>query len=131
MSSIRSRIRGEIVMKLKINMEFKFIISLLFAVLVAIFAIQNAGSVEINFLFTKFTVSQAVVILGSTIVGAIIVLLLSLIKQIKQNMKIKHLNKEVELLTVEKAKLQATVDGFPISNREEEEAIESAQDIEQ
>jgi len=118
-------------MKLKINMEFKFIISLLFAVLVAIFAIQNAGSVEINFLFTKFTVSQAVVILGSTIVGAIIVLLLSLIKQIKQNMKIKHLNKEVELLTVEKAKLQATVDGFPISNREEEEAIESAQDIEQ
>lgn len=124
MSSIRSHIQGEIVMKLKINMEFKFIISLLFAVLVAIFAIQNAGSVEINFLFTTFTISQAVVILCSAIIGAIILLLLSLIKQIKQNMKIKQLNKEIELLTEEKDKLRAKLDEHSLGNAEEKEEIE-------
>lgn len=102
-------------MQVKVNMEFKFIVSLLFAVLVAIFAIQNAGNVEINFLFAKFTVSQAVVILVSAIVGAIIVLLLGLIKQIKQNMKIKQLTKEVTKFTDENATLQAKIDELTIS----------------
>lgn len=103
-------------MKHKMNMEIRFIISLLFSVLVAIFAIQNAGSVEINFLFAKFTISQAIVILASAIVGAIIVLFLSLIKQIKQNMKIKHLNKEIESLVEERDKLQAMVDEITIDS---------------
>lgn len=111
-------------MKFKINTEIKFIISLLFAVLVAIFAIQNAGSVEINFLFTKFTISQAVVILSSAIVGAFIVVLLSLVKQIKQNMKIKQLNKEIETLAEEKDKLQAKVDEFALINTNNEDSVE-------
>ena len=36
-------------MKVRLNMEFKFVISLVFAILVAIFAIQNSGVVEIRF----------------------------------------------------------------------------------
>ncbi|WMM24138.1 LapA family protein [Tissierella sp. MB52-C2] len=111
-------------MKLKVNMEFKFIISLLFSVLVAIFAIQNAKSVEINFLFTKFTISQAVVILGSAIIGALIVLLLGLIKQIKQGVKIKQLKKEIETITEEKNKFQKSIDEYSISSIEEEKKIE-------
>lgn len=115
-------------MKFKVNMEFKFIISLLFAVLVAIFAIQNSGSVEINFLFANFTISQAVIILCSTIVGALIVLLLGLVKQIKQNMKIKQLNKEIEMLTEEKDKLQAKVDEYSLASAEEEEKEQKTED---
>lgn len=122
-------------MKFKINMEIKFIISLLFAILVAIFAIQNSGSVEINFLFTKFTISQAVVILSSAIVGALIVLLLGLVKQIKQNMKIKQLSKEIEMLIEERDKLQVKVDEFDLANKDKEgkmegndESIESKND---
>lgn len=111
-------------MKLKVNMEIRFIISLLFAIIVAVFAIQNAGSVEINFLFAKFTISQAVVILASAIVGALIVLLLSLIKQIKQNMKIKQLNKEIEALIEERDKLQAVVDKITSNNKENEVTVE-------
>ncbi|MBU5427755.1 LapA family protein [Tissierella pigra] len=111
-------------MKLKVNMEFKFIISLLFSVLVAIFAIQNARSVEINFLFTKFTISQAVVILGSAVIGALIVLLLGIIKQIKQGVKIKQLKKEIEIITEERNKLQANIDEYSISSIEEEKKIE-------
>ena len=63
-------------MKKRANLELKFIVSLIFAVIVSIFAIQNAGSIEVRFFFANFRISQAVVILGSTIIGAIIVLLL-------------------------------------------------------
>lgn len=76
-------------------MPIAFIFSLLFSVLVVIFALQNSANVTINFLFVEQTVSQALVILISAIFGAIIVLLLSMLKQIKLNMKIRNLTKTV------------------------------------
>lgn len=92
--------------KVKVNMEFKFIVSLIFAVIVAIFAIQNAGSIDVRFFFAKFRISQAVVILGSAIIGAIIAVLLGLIKQIKLSMKVKQLTKEVDNLNKSNLDLQ-------------------------
>ncbi len=108
-------------MKLRVNTEFKFIVSLIFAILVAIFANQNAGNGEVRFFFGHFTISQAVVILVSTIVGAIIVLLLGLVKQIRQNIKIKQLSKEIESLTSEKEELQAKLDELNLVNIEGDE----------
>ncbi len=95
---------------MKINLEIKFVISLIFAILVALFAIQNAGSVEINFLFARFTISQALVILISAIVGAIVVLLISLVNQIHKNKEIKDLKKEVEILKEENKELSFKLD---------------------
>ncbi|MFA7534231.1 MAG: LapA family protein [Tissierellaceae bacterium] len=106
-------------MKLKINLEFKFIISLIFAIVVAIFAIQNAGSVEINFLFAKFTISQAVVILGSAVVGALISILLSVIKQIKQNTTIRQLTRERDNLKEENIDLRTKLDELMITGEKE------------
>jgi len=82
-------------------MPIAFIFSLLFSVLVVVFALQNSMMVTINFLFVEHTISQALVILASAIFGAIIVLLLSMLKQIKQNMKIRHLTKTVNKLEEE------------------------------
>ena len=96
--------------KVKVNMEFRFIVSLIFAVLVAIFAIQNASSVEVRFFFANITISQAVVILGSAIIGAIIAVLLGLIKQIRQSLKIKQLSKELEGLKSDNNNLQEKID---------------------
>lgn len=76
-------------------MPLAFIFSLLFSVLVVIFALQNSANVTINFLFVEQTISQAIVILISAIFGAIIVLLLSMLQQIKLNMKIRNLTKTV------------------------------------
>lgn len=106
-------------MKLKVNLEFKFIISLIFAIVVAVFAIQNAGSVEINFLFAKFTISQAVVILGSAVVGALITILLSVIKQIKQNTTIKQLTKERDNFKEENTVLQGKLDELTNNDKKE------------
>lgn len=88
------------------KLEIKFIVSLFFAIIVAIFAVQNAGNIDVNFFFWNFTISQAIVIFGSAILGGLTVLLLGLIKQIKQNRKIKKLTKEVETLTLQVEELR-------------------------
>ena len=116
-------------MKLKSNMEFKFIISLMFAVIVAIFAIQNAGSIEVKFFFANFRISQAVVILGSAIVGSIIVLLLGLVKQIKQNKIVKKLTQEIEDIKLENNNLQAKLEELAIGTTEEKEIYENEDNI--
>ena len=116
-------------MKLKSNMEFKFIISLMFAVIVAIFAIQNAGSIEVKFFFANFRISQAVVILGSAIVGSIIVLLLGLVKQIKQNNIVKKLTQEIEDIKLENNNLQAKLEELAIGTTEEKEIYEIEDNI--
>lgn len=112
-------------MNVKGNMEFKFVVSLVFAILVAVFAIQNAGSVEVKFFLAKFTISQAVVILISAVVGALIVFLLGLIKQIRQNLKIKQLTKEVELLKAQNDELEVKLEQLTSVKIVEEELEEN------
>ena len=68
---------------------------------------QNAASVTIKFLFTEFTISQAIIILISAVFGAIIVLILGTIKQLKMNRKIKNLTKQNNHLEAENKTLKA------------------------
>jgi uncharacterized integral membrane protein len=82
-------------------MTIRFVVSLLFALIVAIFALQNAVSVTIKFLFAEFAISQALIILLSAVFGAIIVLFLGTIKQIKTNIKMRNLSKLADKLEEE------------------------------
>lgn len=82
-------------------MQVTFIISLIFAIIVALFAILNSGQVTINFLFREFETSQALVILISAAAGAIIVYGVDLLKKLKSAKKIKSLQKEVSSLESE------------------------------
>ena len=115
---------------MKINMEVRFIISLLFSALVAAFAIQNADSVSIRFLLYEFKISQAIVVLGSAILGAIIVVFLGLIKQIRQGMKIKQLTKEITKLTEEQNMLQMKSEETTVAVKEEKvEEVEAKEEM--
>lgn len=91
-------------------MSWRFVLSLLFAFAVAVFAIQNAGAVHINFLVWEGDISQALVILLSAIFGAVIVLLLSLIKQIQLSLAVKSERKNGSTLLEEKKALQAKLE---------------------
>lgn len=64
-------------------MSWKFVLSLLFALVVAVFAIQNAAAVDVQFLKWEVSISQALIVLIAAVIGALIVLLLSLVKQVK------------------------------------------------
>ncbi|WP_028609352.1 LapA family protein [Paenibacillus harenae] len=75
--------------------------ALAFALLIAIFAVINVGSVEVNFLFTKATLPLILVILASTLLGGVTAMLLGMIRQIRLNRTVKSLEKRVAELTAE------------------------------
>jgi len=87
-------------------MQWKFIISLVLALLVAIFAIQNSDPVTVSFFITTRQISQALIILLSTVVGAIIALSLGLIKQFALSKKLKEKEKSIRALETEVASLK-------------------------
>ena len=68
-------------------MQFVFILTLIFAVLVAIFASQNAYPVTIYFLKWQFEASFGLVILISLLIGAISFGSLGLVHQAKSRLK--------------------------------------------
>lgn len=81
---------------------WRFILSLIFSVIVALFAIANSGVQRVNFIVASYDVSMAIVILVSAIGGAVIVLLLSIVKSIKLNLKISSQEKTIAALQKEK-----------------------------
>jgi uncharacterized integral membrane protein len=93
-------------------MEARFVISLVFAILVAIFAIQNSSIIVINFLFTQFSISQALVILISAVIGAIIVMILAAITRIKLSMKLNLSIKAITKLEEENKLLAERIEKF-------------------
>jgi len=76
-----------------------FIVALLFALSVAVFAIQNPESVSIKFLFWQYNgISKVLIILASTAVGAVMVMFLGFWWQIKKAMYIRQLEAEIKSL---------------------------------
>lgn len=78
-------------------MQIWFIISLLFSVIVAFFAVLNSSVVSINLFFQSFELSQSIVILVSAVSGAIIVLFLGLFSKVKSSLKIRELNNALKI----------------------------------
>ena len=77
-------------------MQAKFIFSLILAVLVAIFAIQNSAAVPVNFIVYHLEISQALIILISAIIGAIMEFSLGFMKKLNLNKKIKKKEKQIK-----------------------------------
>jgi len=75
-------------------------VSLLFALMVALFAVQNNTAVDIAFLGWKYSgISLVLVIIGSATSGAVIVFLIGLFRQIKLTVELRHLKAANERLT--------------------------------
>ncbi|MDI3529855.1 MAG: hypothetical protein PWQ23_1674 [Thermoanaerobacter sp.] len=89
--------------------QYYTILALIFAIIVAIFAVFNAGTVDINFLYWHYSISQALVILLSAAIGAIIVGTIGFFGQIRYGATIRGLNKRIEELEREKEELNQKV----------------------
>ena len=109
-------------------MALRFVVFLLFASIVAIFALQNAAEVGINFIRWQIAVPQALIILLSVLLGAATAYLLGGIQTIKLRGRLKELGKEKAQLEAENARLlqgePAEVQAEPVAvatpNSEEE-----------
>lgn len=82
-------------------MQAIIVISMVFSILIAFFAVQNAGVVEINLLWYKASLSQAVVILGSALFGVLVMLPFDVARTIKYKLKVMELSGENKRLKEE------------------------------
>lgn len=85
----------------------KFILALMLSILVALFAIQNSEPIDINIFFYTVKLSQALVILISTIVGAIIAFSLGILKQLSLSKELREQNKTIRSLESELSAAQS------------------------
>ncbi len=94
-------------------MQAIIVISMVFSVLIAFFAVQNAGVVEINLLWYKANLSQAVVILGSALFGVLIMLPFDVARTIRYKLKMMDLSNENKRLKEELKKYDAEKEALP------------------
>ena len=81
-----------------IQMERKIILILLFSLLIAVFAIQNATIVPVRFFTWEKEISLAFILLGAIVLGALLMGLVSsfrYLKQVKERKKLERNNKEL------------------------------------
>ncbi|OJV62160.1 MAG: hypothetical protein BGO41_02220 [Clostridiales bacterium 38-18] len=79
-------------------MQIYIVLILLFSILVTLFAIFNASVVTVSLFFVEAQISLALVIIISTLIGAVTVVLFDMFKKIKQGKQVKDLSKRIEAL---------------------------------
>lgn len=82
--------------------QLYWIVALFFALLVAVFALQNAEAVDIRFLAWQFKdISLVLVIFGSAVIGALFLFLVSTIKQLTMVLKMRDAEGKIRKLEKE------------------------------
>ena len=98
-------------------MDWKFVLVLIFSLLVAVFTMQNADAVDVRFLTFQFTqVSEALVILISAAAGALIALLLGAIRWVKDKTKLMGAKKSIANLEIQVRQLKIMLDAEVAKN---------------
>jgi putative membrane protein len=107
-------------------MQFILVLSLLFALVVALFAMQNSSTIQVSFLTWEITTSVALVTLGAAALGALVVGLLGSVKQFGQGLKIRNLQGRIK-------RMQEEINSLQMVQREdgvmEEEGVKTDDDL--
>jgi putative membrane protein len=78
--------------------QWTLILALVFALIVAIFAVINVNPVEVQYLFGTASWPLILVILGSAVMGAIAAVAAGIFRLLQQQKRMKQLQKENEAL---------------------------------
>ena len=90
-------------------MQIGFIIILIIAIFVAIFAIQNGTPVPVDLFFARYEMPLAVIMMICLILGAVIILVLGTTRQFKKRSEQKELTHKLKALEGEKAKYETDI----------------------
>lgn len=107
-------------------MQKGFVIILILAVIIGIFAISNSGVVTIDFIFGEVLLSQAIVIFICVLLGALVASIFGGIRQMSLNKTIRELRSENKALEKEVDKLS-----LEIGNLEKEKKLIHSQDTDE
>ena len=75
-------------------MQLNVVLTLIFAIFIATFALFNASVVTVNFFFVKLELSLAIVIIASALIGALVIWFFDAFKKLRTNKQIKDLSKK-------------------------------------
>lgn len=118
--------KGKLINKGVVNMQKGFIIILILALIIGVFAISNSGVVTVDFIFTEVLLSQAIVIFICVLLGALITSIFGLIRQMSLKKEIKELKNKNKDLDFEVNELNARL----ISKDNELSLLKSKEDKE-
>ena len=114
-------------------MQFNLVLALIFALIVAIFSINNPSPVPIRFMFWSYQAPLVIVILGSAVFGAVVVFLLGVSKQYSLIRKVKSLERDNKELEKKLGEKEEVIEKSEASENEEcpKEDVSSKNDIEE
>jgi len=81
------------------RVQWTLIFALIFAFIIALFAVVNVASVPVNFIFIKKEIPLILVVLGSTVIGGLIIGLFGIIRQYRLQHKNRGLQNQVDKFT--------------------------------
>ena len=90
-------------------MQIGFIVILIIAIFVAIFAIQNGTPVPMDLFFARYEMPLAVIMMICLILGAVMVLILGTTRQFKKRSEYKELKNRIKTLEGEKAQIETNI----------------------
>lgn len=85
------------------------ILVIIICMIVALFAVQNAVAVSLNFVFWSFSASLVLVILGAFLMGVLVATCFLLTMKAKYYLKDKKMREEMQQLQAENKRLQERV----------------------
>ena len=85
------------------------ILVIIICMIVALFAVQNAVAVSLNFVFWSFSASLVLVILGAFLMGVLVATCFLLTMKAKHYLKDKKIREEMQQLQAENKRLQERV----------------------
>ena len=85
------------------------ILVILLSIIVAIFAVQNAVAVSLNFIFWSFSSSLVLVILGSFLIGVLVATCFLLAMKAKRYLQDKKTQEEITRLQTENKRLEERI----------------------
>ena len=85
------------------------ILVIIICMIVALFAVQNAVAVSLNFVFWSFSASLVLVILGAFLMGVLVATCFLLTMKAKHYLKDKKMREEMQYLQAENKRLQERV----------------------
>ena len=85
------------------------ILVIIICMIVALFAVQNAVAVSLNFVFWSFSASLVLVILGAFLMGVLVATCFMLTMKAKHYLKDKKMREEMQQLEADNKRLQERV----------------------
>jgi len=97
--------------------QLLLIVALLFALGVAVFAVQNAEPITVHLIRWQIETSLVVVVVGSAAAGALVAWLIGLVRQVRASWRIRQLQGQVHRLEQKLQQLQQEHTGLKDAGR--------------